>query len=180
MVTAGPFIASIGLVSTGDERAAIAAFGVGSYFSLVLGALITGRVHFGTPLPTPFKPVLSIIVSPPATAGLAWFAITGGRVDDLQVAITGVTPFLLLVQLFLLPDYLGLRFTAPHWVFTFPLAVLGNLAVRWSADLGGDGWAAFAWVVLAITTALILLIAAGTIRGVVRWSTERALRSRKA
>ena len=87
-VTAGPFVASIGLVETADEGAAIAAFGVGTYFSVVLGALVMGRVLFGTPLPTPFRPVLSIFVSPPATAGLAWFAIRDGRVDALQVSIT--------------------------------------------------------------------------------------------
>lgn len=179
-VTAGPFIVSIGLVGTGHERAAIAAFGVGSYFSLVLGALITSRVFFGTPLPTQFKPVLSIIVSPPATAGLAWFAITGGHIDALQVAITGVTLFLLLVQLFLIPDYLTLAFTAQHWVFTFPLAVLGTLAIRWSGELGGDGSRAVAWAALSVTSALFLLIAAGTVRDLVRWGNRRAVRARNS
>ena len=65
-VTAGPFIASIGLVSTGDERAAIAAFGVGSYFSLVLGGLYHRPRAFRYAPAQPFKPVLSIIVSPSA------------------------------------------------------------------------------------------------------------------
>jgi tellurite resistance protein len=176
-VTAGPFIASIGLTSAGHHRAAMAAFATGAYFSLVLGAVITGRILVASPLPAAFKPVLSILVSPPATASVAWFAITDGRIDDIQIALVGITLSLLLVQVFLIPGYLALPFTAQHWVFTFPLAILGNIAVRWSAEAGGRGWAIVAWTVLGGTTGLILLIAAGTLRDLVRGSRCRALTS---
>ena len=90
-VVAGPFIASIGLASIDQSAAAVATFGVGIYFWLLLGAVITSRLFFGSPLPQPFKPVLSILLSPPGTASLAWFAITRGQIDDLQAAIGGVT-----------------------------------------------------------------------------------------
>ncbi|WP_238175469.1 SLAC1 family transporter [Kribbella pratensis] len=163
-VVAGPFIASIGLARVGDRFAAIGVFGVGTYFWLLLGAVITSRLFFGTPLPQPFKPVLSILLSPPGTAGLAWFAITGGAIDHVQAAVGGVTLFTLLVQLFFVADYLRLPFSSQHWVFTFPLAVLGNIGVRWAAGLGFDGWEAVAWVILAISTASILAILSGTLR----------------
>ena len=127
-LVAGPFIASIGLASVGDRMAAVAVFGVGVYFWLLLGAIITGRLFFGSPLPQPFVPVLSILLSPPATASLAWFAVMGGQIDQLQAAVGGITLFTLLSQLFFLPDYLRLPFSSQHWVFTFPLAVLGNIA----------------------------------------------------
>jgi tellurite resistance protein len=167
-VVAGPFIATIGLQSIGYQAAALASFGVGVYFWLLLGAVITSRLFFGNPLPQPFKPVLSILLSPPATAGLAWFAITGGKIDDLQLAIGGITAFTLLIQLYFLPDYLRLPFSSQHWVFTFPLAVLGAMGVRWAAEPETAGWRTVAWVVLLVSTIAILAILAGTLRDIGR------------
>lgn len=99
--------------------------------------------------------------------------ITGGEIDDLQGAIGGITLFTLLVQLFFLPDYLRLPFSSQHWVFTFPLAVLGNVGVRWSAGLGFAGWEVVAWIVLTISTASILAILGGSLRDFVRGLMSR-------
>jgi tellurite resistance protein len=174
-VVAGPFIASIGLASVNDRAAAVAVFDLGIYFWLLLGAVITGRLFFGAPLPLPFKPVLSILLSPPATASLAWFAISHGQIDRLQAALGGVTLFTLLIQFFFVPDYLRLPFSSQHWVFTFPLAVLGNIGVRWAAGSGFTGWETVAWVAAATTTAAILAILAGTTRDVARWLRRRSI-----
>ena len=169
----GPFIASVGLASVAENAAAVAVFGVGIYFWLLLGAVITSRLFFGTPLPQPFKPALSILLSPPGTASLAWFASTHGQIDQLQAAVGGVTLFTLLIRLFFVSDYLRLPFSSQHWVFTFPLAVLGNIGVRWAAGLGFDGWKPVAWVILTISTASILVILTGTVRDVARWLRRR-------
>jgi tellurite resistance protein len=166
-VVAGPFIASIGLAAVHDEFAAVAVFGVGLYFWLLLGAVITGRLLFGTPLPQPFKPVLSILLSPPGTASLAWFVITDGAIDTLQAAIAGVTLFTLLIQLFFLPDYMRLPFSTQHWVFSFPLAVLGNVAIRWTAA-GQTAWHIAGWGTLVVTSGAILLILVCTLRDLAR------------
>jgi tellurite resistance protein len=160
-------------VSVDDTAAAVAVFGVGIYFWLLLGAVITARLFFGSPLPPQFRPVLSILLSPPGTASLAWFAITDGRIDQVQVAIVGVTLFMLLVQLFFVGDYLRLPFTAQHWVFTFPLAVLASMGVRWAGGAHDDRWEGLAWAVLAGSTLLILAIAAATLRDAVRWMVGR-------
>ena len=175
-LVAGPFVASIGLASVGDRMAAVAVFGVGVYYWLLLGAIITGRLFFGSPLPQPFIPVLSILLSPPAVASLAWFAVMGGQIDQLQAAVGGITLFTLLSQLFFLPAYLRLPFSSQHWVFTFPLAVLGNIGIRWAAGLGFTGWEAVAWTVLAVCTAVILAILAGTLRDCARWLSRRTAR----
>ena len=179
-VVAGPFIASIGLVGVGDAGVAIAAFGVGIYFWLLLGAVITSRLFFGSPLPPPFKPVLSILLSPPGTASLAWFVITQGQVDDLQAAIAGVTLFTLIIQLFFVPDYLRLPFSSQHWVFTFPLAVLGNVGIRWAGAAAFDGWEVVAWIVLGVSTTSILAILAGTLGQMARWVVRRPAADRES
>lgn len=163
-VTAGAFIAAIGFVSVGFHGAAVAVFGVGIYFWLLLGAVITARLFFGTAMPLPLKPVLSILLSPPGTASVAWFAITGGAIDDLQAAIGGVTLFMLLVQLFFVRDYLRLPFSTQFWVFTFPLAVLGNIGVRWAAGVRFAGWQVAGWAALTVSTVLILAILAASLR----------------
>lgn len=175
-VVAGPFIAGIGLASVDSRMAAVAAFGVGVYYWLLLGAIITGRLFFGSPLPQPFVPVLSILVSPPATASLAWFAVMGGQIDQLQAAIGGITLFTLLSQVFFLPDYLRLPFSSQHWVFTFPLAVLGNIGIRWAGGLEFTGWKPVAWAVLTASTLAILAILVGTLRDCGRWLSRRSLR----
>jgi tellurite resistance protein len=175
-VTAGPFIASIGLMSVHDSMAAVAMFGVGVYFWMLFGAVISARLFYGAPLPEQFRPVLSILLSPPGTASLAWFAITNGHIDGVQAAITGVTLFMLLVQLFFVGDYVRLPFTTQHWVFTFPLAVLGAIAVRWAAGWPGSDWRVVAWIVLTVTTVLILSVAALTARNAGRLITRLAQR----
>lgn len=172
-VTAGAFIASIGFVSVGEKGAAVALFGVGVYFWLLLGAVITARLFFGSPMPLPLKPVLSILLSPPGTASVAWFAITGGAIDQLQAAIGGVTLFMLLVQLFFVGDYLRLPFSTQFWVFTFPLAVLGNIGIRWAAGLHFAGWQLVGWVVLTISSALILAILVASLRAGARLLISR-------
>lgn len=166
--TAGPFIAAIGFSSIGAQRAALAAFGIGVFLGVVVGAVIIGRLMVGGPLPAPFIPVLSVIASPPLTAGVAWFAIQGGAIDSTQMAIAGVTLIMVLVQLMLVPTYLRQPFSTQHWAFTFPLAVSGIVTIRWADELRFDGWDATAWAVLIFTTALILAILVATLRAAVR------------
>jgi tellurite resistance protein len=163
-VTAGAFLAAIGFVSVGRHGEAVAVFGIGVFFWLLLGAVITSRLFFGSELPLPFKPVLSILLSPPGTASVAWFAITHGAVDDLQAALGGVTLFMLLVQLFFVRDYLRLPFSTQYWVFTFPIAVLGNIGVRYAAGLRFPGWQVAGWASLTVSTALILAIVVASLR----------------
>ena len=164
-ITAGPFIAAIGLVSMGIQEAAVATFGVGVFFWLVIGAVITGRLMLGSPLPGPFFPVLAVLLSPPGTASVAWFAIQDGQLDTVQLALGGITTVMLLVQLVLLPEYLRVPFSLQHWVFTFPLAVIGNAGVRWAHGLHFVGWQVASGTLLTISSVAILAILAGTLLG---------------
>lgn len=163
-LTAGPSIAAIGLSSIGMHQVAVAAFGVGIVFWFLFGAVIMGRLMVGGPLPSPFIPVLSVLVSPPLTAGVAWFAIQDGRIDAIQQVLGGVSTILLLVQILLIPRYLRVPFSIQHWAFTFPLAVTGNIVVRWAHATQFPGWQIIAWTALAVTTAAILAILGATIR----------------
>jgi tellurite resistance protein len=83
-------IASIGLSASGWHEVARGAFGVGVFFWLSIGTLIFHRLFTGAPLPDAIKPSLSVLVSPPAVAGIAWLTITGGRIDTIAYTLLGI------------------------------------------------------------------------------------------
>ncbi|UFS58520.1 SLAC1 family transporter [Subtercola endophyticus] len=174
-VVAGAFIASIGLSSVGAHEAAVAAFGVGVFFWLVVGTVVTGRLMTRSQLPDAVKPTLAVLLAPPATGGIAWFAASGGVSGPIEFAFAGVVVMMLLVQIVLLPEYRKIAFSLAFWAFTFPAASAANFSVRWFAASPFAGWQAVAWVVLGVASAIILAIAARSIVFVV--AARRARRS---
>jgi tellurite resistance protein len=162
-LVAGAFIASVGLSASGWHEAAEATFGVGTFFWLIIGGLVFGRLFVAPPLPDTFKPLLSVLVSAPATAGIAWFAIKDGRLDVIEYLLLGVLFMMLAVQVSLVPTYRKLRFTPNFWAFSFPAAASANVIVRWLGAAHYSHWQAWSWVVTVTATGVIACIATGTI-----------------
>jgi len=160
---AGAFIASIGLSLSGWHEAAEAAFGIGVFFWLTIGTLIFGRLFTGAPLPDAIKPALSVLVSPPATAGIAWFLITGGRIDIVEDILLGILFMMLLVQTLFFAEYHKLPFTTNFWAFTFPVGASTNLVVRWLNTEAFPFWRAWSWSLAGIATAFVIALAAATV-----------------
>jgi tellurite resistance protein len=135
------------------------------FFGLSIGTLIFNRLFTGDPLPDAIKPSLSVLVSPPATAGLAWFLIKGGRIDPVGYALLAIVFFLLLVQALFFSEYRHLTFTPNFWTFTFPVAASTTLIVRWLSAERFPYWRAWSWTLAGIATAAVLaLAAAGLLR----------------
>ncbi|MFC5264815.1 hypothetical protein ACFPJ1_22105 [Kribbella qitaiheensis] len=170
---AGAFIASIGLSACGWHRAAVGAFGVGVFFWLSIGTLIVNRLFTGGPLPDAIKPSLSVLVSPPATAGLAWLMINRARIDPVGYSLLSIVAMLLLVQVLFFGEYRRLRFTTNFWAFTFPVAASTTLAVRWLSIEQFGYWSACAWALVAITTTAVLVLAAVTVADAQRGRRRR-------
>lgn len=162
-VVAGSFIASIGLSSIGAHPAAIAAFGVGIFFWLVIGTIITGRLITGARYPLPLIPTMAVLLAPPATGGVAWFLLSRGLPNPIQDAFAGILLIMLLVQLMLIRQYARVPFSLTYWTFTFPIAASANYIVRWMAVLRFPGWQAISWSLLGIGTAVVLVIAVRSI-----------------
>jgi tellurite resistance protein len=165
---AGAFIASIGLSSSGWREAAQAAFGVGIFFWLVIGTLIFGRLFTGAPLPDEIKPALSVLVSPPAVAGIAWVVQAGGRMDAVAYVLLGILAMMLLVQVLFLAEYRRLPFTVNFWAFTFPVAASTNFAVRWLAEAHSPLWRVWTWTAATLATAFVLGVALATVLTIAR------------
>lgn len=156
---AGPFIASIGLSFNGWHHAALGAFGIGLFFWLAIGTLIFNRLFTGASLPDRVKPTLAVLLSAPATAGIAWFLLDGAALDTVENLLLGVLALMLVVQLVLVAEYRTLAFNKGFWAFTFPVAASSNLTIR---ALGATEWvgAGYAtWIIATAATAFVAAIA---------------------
>jgi tellurite resistance protein len=130
-------------------------FGIGVLCWLLLGALILNRLFVGATLPATLVPALAIEVAPPAVAGNAYAALTGGRIDAVAYMLAGYTMLMVLVQVRLLPLYRALPFAPSFWGFTFSFASVAIDAMRWVQVEQPDGAALLEYAVLAATTLFI-------------------------
>jgi tellurite resistance protein len=165
---AGGLIATIGAALAGWPGIARAFFGLGVLSWLLIGSVIMARLHFRPPLPPPLAPTMAIEVAPPALAGLAYLAITGGRVDALTLALGGFTVLAVIVQLRLIPVYRRLAFTPAFWSFAFPYAAVATFALHWINYGKPPGYRIWAWIVLLAITAFIAALAAETTAALAR------------
>jgi tellurite resistance protein len=161
---AGAFIAADCAVVCGWPGLAVGCFLLGCLFWIVVLTLLIARLAVRPPLPDPLVPTLAIIAAPPAVGGIAWFALHGGRADDVQAGLAAACVLMVLVQVFLLPRYLRTAFSLGFWSFTFPAAAVATYAVDWSrVAVPGGGDAAVAVVALVLVTGLVLGIATRTL-----------------
>jgi tellurite resistance protein len=159
---AGGLIASIGAALAGWTGIAHALMGIGVVSWLLIGSVIMARLLFRPRLPAPLTPTLAIEVAPPALAGLAYLAITHGRVDAVALALGGFTALAVIVQLRLIPVYRHLAFTPAIWSFAFPYAAVATFALHWINYGKPVGYKIWAWIVLFAITAFIAALAAET------------------
>jgi tellurite resistance protein len=172
---AGPFVASIGLGLSGWRHAAEGAFGVGVFLWLIIGGLIFNRLFTGTPLPDSVKPSFSVLVSAPATGGIAWFIISNGQLNTVEYMLLGITFLMLTIQSLLFSEYRRLRFTPNFWAFTFPASSSASLTIRWLSIRQFPYWHAWCWSITTVTTAAVLAIAAATVAQQVRRHTSHTV-----
>jgi len=162
-VVPGAFVASIGFSSIHAPDAAMAAFGVGAFFWLVVGTIVTVRLMTGGEPPPAAKTGLSAYLAAAATANVAWMVLHPGPVGAIQLGLTGVLLIMVLMQVMLLPEYRKLPFTQMFWVFTFPVATTANYSIRWLATTNLHGREICAWAILGLATSFTLVIAARTV-----------------
>jgi tellurite resistance protein len=79
-VAGGP-IGAFAAAQVGLHAIAEASFGIGILCWLLLGSIVLNRLFFRRWLPDALVPTLAIELAPPAVAGLAYFALTGGATN---------------------------------------------------------------------------------------------------
>lgn len=160
---AGGLIAAQGAAQAGWPGPARALFGIGILPWLLLGPLILARPIIRPPLPAALSPTLAIEVAPPALAGNAYLALTGGRFDTVTWALAGFTGLMVVAQLRLIPLYRRAPFGPGSWSFAFTYATVATFALHWIGHEHPPGAAAWTWTVLSLITIIIAAIAARTL-----------------
>ena len=152
---AGGLIGGQGAAAFGFTGLGWMSFGVGILCWMLLGSLILNRLFLGASLPTAQVPSLAIELVPPAVAGNAYAALTGGRIDAFAYALAGYTVLMVLVQVRLVPLYRALPFAPSFWGFTFSSAAVAVNALRWIHVEQPGGARLLAYAVLALITLFI-------------------------
>ncbi|MGV8967221.1 MAG: transporter [Cellulomonas sp.] len=156
-VAAG-YITAGAAAAIGNTTLAVAAFGMGTFFWIVIFTIVLARLALVAPLPGPLTPTLAILVAPPAVGGMAWLAMNGRHLDRVSIVLLGSTVFMMLIQIALFPTYRRLRFTLGFWSFTFSTAAVASQIIAISDIVGYPGWQAVVIAVLSATSGLIVVI----------------------
>ncbi|HEY8686659.1 MAG TPA: hypothetical protein VIO57_13730 [Chloroflexota bacterium] len=158
------FVGSLAAAMIRLDGLAIAMFAIGTFFWIVTGAIVIARILIHAALPDALTPTLTILLAPPAVAGLAWFAINGHTIDRMALSIAGLAVIVILMQLALVPRYLALPFGMGFWSFTFPVAAAAMYIIEWLAVVQPFGWQALAWLLVAAVSTLVVGIAVRSVR----------------
>jgi tellurite resistance protein len=165
---AGGLVGAFAAAEVHLRAVAEASFGIGVLCWILLGSVLLNRLFYVPALPAALQPTMAIELAPPAVAGIAYFALTGGAVNPVSLALAGYAVLMALVQLSLLPAYLRLRFTPGFWAFTFSFAAAATDALLWIRRAGPPGAAGYAIAILAAITVLLAAITARTIVALAR------------
>ena len=141
-------------------------FSIGMVFWLVLLTIIFYRVLFHQPLPERLMPTLFILIAPPAVGFIAYFKLSGG-LDPFGRVLYGAALFLALLLLVQIRRFARLQFFLSWWAYSFPLAAMTIASLVMYEATGLAGYRAIGLGLLALTTAVVLLLlvrTAGAIR----------------
>ncbi len=175
-VTPAWFIPIVGNVVTplaapriGSVEVAWLSFGVGIVFWLALLPLLLQRVLLhDQPLPQKLLPTIAIFIAPPSVAMLSWQSLTGtledpvGRILFAAAMMFTTLFFTQAVRLRSIP------FALPYWAYSFPLAAASAAAVAMAGARPGVGYDIVGGVLLGLTTVVVLLVLALTLRAAAR------------
>ncbi|MBR0653506.1 SLAC1 anion channel family protein [Plastoroseomonas arctica] len=138
-------------------------FGIGAFLWLALHPILLGRLVAGPALPAPLRPTLAILLAPPAVGAIALVQLSGTH-GVAALGLWGAALVVALALLLNLRDFLRLPFSLSAWGYTFPAAAfaIATMEMLWAH---APAWAmAAAWPVLAAASAIVALVATGTLR----------------
>jgi tellurite resistance protein len=176
-VTPAWFIPVVGMIvvplagtSYADTDVSWFFFAVGVMFWLPLLAVVLSRLFLHErPVPPRLLPTLAVLIAPPAVAAIAYQRLDPASADGPvpRVLYYAALFFALLFaaqanRLRKLPFFLS------WWAYAFPLAALSTSTTVMSDVVGGWFLTIAAWTFLVAVSALVVLLLARTVTGMVR------------
>ena len=138
-------------------------FAIGFFFWIVMTAIIFNRIIFHHQMAAKFTPTLFIFIAPPAVGMIAYYKITKSF-DFMTMTLLDLGIFFTFLVLFMVRNFIGLRFFISWWAFTFPLAAV-TIATMLAYHV--THLMLYRWL------ALIFLALATLVVGIVAWQTLR-------
>ena len=142
-------------------------FSIGVVFWLVLMTIVLHRLFFDEPLPARLTPTLFILIAPPAAGFLAWVALVG-QIDAFARVLYFTALFLTLLLASNALRFFRLPFFISAWAYSFPLAAMTIATFEMSARSGQSFYAGLSWIMLAVLSAVVVLLAFKTLRAASR------------
>lgn len=177
-VTPAWFIPIVGNVVTplaapalGSVDLAWFSFSVGLIFWLGLLPLLLHRILLHeVPLPDKLLPTLAIFIAPPAVAMLSWQALTGETLDPVSRILHSVAVMFTLLLVAQVARLRTIPFAVPYWAYSFPLAAVATASIVMAAALESTLYDALAVFLLGLTTLVVAVVGALTLRALARGS----------
>ena len=112
---------------------------VGSFFYVVIGAILIYRIIFHHPLPDRLVPTFMIFIAPPSAIAITIAYLLGVQ-SYLGIFFYGIAVFYLMLLLLLSDMFFKLRYELSWWAYTFPIAIFGNATMVFSEVLPWLSW----------------------------------------
>lgn len=142
-------------------------FSLGLFFWPVLTAIIFYRLIFHPALPERLIPTLFIFIAPPAVGCVSWFALTG-NIDAFGRILYSIALVFTLLLLSQINHFRRIPFFLSWWAYSFPIAAMTIASFLMARTTGQLIYLWLAGGLLALLSALIILLIWKTTRAALR------------
>ena len=137
-------------------------FSIGIFFWIILFSIILNRIIFHNQFAPKFMPTLFILIAPPAIGFISYIKLTG-HLDFFAHILFNLGLFFTILVFVMYKNFINIKFFISWWAFTFPMAAI-TLATVLMYDLTHKNFhGILAYVLMTITTIIIILVARQTI-----------------
>lgn len=142
-------------------------FSLGLFFWPVLTAILFYRLIFHGSLPERFMPTLFIFIAPPAVGFISWYNLVG-EVDAFGKILYFIGLAFTLLVVSQIGYFTKLKFFLSWWAYSFPIAAITIATLVMVKETGLVFYSWLAWGLLALLTAVMLMLLTRTAIAVAR------------
>lgn len=142
-------------------------FIVGIFFWMMILPILLNRIIFHNQLAQKFLPTMFILLAPPAV-GMVSYIKMGHDFDVIAMGLFDIALFFSILLLFMVKNFLKLKFFISWWAFTFPIAAMSVATLLAYHKSGEVFYKYFAYLSILLTTVVILIVTYHTIKHMVK------------
>jgi len=167
LAVVGNIVAPIAAVPLGHDELGWMFFGIGILFWIPLFTIVLYRMIFHGLLPSRLLPTMMILVGPPAVGFIAYVGLVG-EIDGFARVLLYGAGFITLLIASIARAFVGIRFSASWWAFTFPLDAFTLAILHYYEQSGEQALGIAAAIALIVSSVVVLIVSACTVGALVR------------